>query len=159
MTVTAKISEIDYDSGYVKVVLTDRDNMVSDWIPMMSQQYEMPNVGDIVTCDFTDDTCHSGFCKGKYFNEQNIPTKTGKDVFFKKLLNDAEIEYNRQTKEMTITVNNIKLICENVRVKGNFTIKGNLLVDGDIHTNGNVTATGTITSAVPPQLLEGVDIS
>lgn len=156
MTVTAKVSEIDYKSGYVKVILTDRDNMVSDWIPMLSNEYHMPKVGDIVTCDFTDETCHSGFCKGKYFNQQNKPLKSGEDIYYKEILDELYIEFNNKTKQMTITVQKIKLVCEDIKIKGNISIKGNLLVDGDIHSNGNIKASGLVTSSEPKKELEGV---
>ena len=170
MTVTAVVSQIDYEKGYVKVVLTDRDNIETDWLPMLSFEYEMPKINDIVTCDFTDSTCQEGFCKGRYFSDKRKPIKTGKDTYHKLLLEDADIEYNRNKKELIITVENIKLLTQNVRIKGktqikgdviiegDVQIKGDLVVDGNIHSNGNITATGTIVAKVAAQAVEGVDI-
>lgn len=157
MVMTAKVSAVDYAKGHVKVILTDRDDMVSDWIPMLSHEYEMPDIGDIVTCDFAAEDCKTGFCRGRYHNDKCPPTKSGKDIYNKKLLKDADIEYNRAKKELTITVENIKVISKRVRIRaktefdgdmhieGNLRIKGNLVVDGTIHANN------VIESCVPMQ--------
>lgn len=154
MTVVARVSEIDYKKGFVKVILTDRDNIVSDWLPMMSYEYEMPKVGDHVSCNFTDDSCHTGLCKGRYFNDKYLPKKFGKDIYYKELLEDAEIVYNRATKELMITVDNFSLVSQKVNiigatsVSGDVTISGDLIVNGDVIVDGDITATGSITPFV-----------
>lgn len=144
MTVTAKVSEIDYKKGYVKVIRTDRDNIVSNWLPMMSDEYEMPDVGDVVTCDFMDVHCENGFCKGRYFNDTASPIKHGKDTYHKQLLKDADIEYNRATKEFIFKVDNIKIVAKTLKIKADLEFEGNLKIDGDIAVKGNLVVDGTI---------------
>ena len=163
MTVTAKVSEVNYKNALVKVIHTDRDNRVSDWLPMMSHEYEMPDVGDVVSCDFTSDDCRTGFCKGRYFCNKNQPEKHGKDIYHKKLLKDADIEYNREEKELTITVDKLKILSKQLRVKANIMefegnihiegdviIKGNLTVDGTIHANGIIESSAQIIAPIHP---------
>lgn len=160
MTVTARVSDIDYKRGLIQVTRTDHDGIVSDFIPMLSHEYEMPKVGDTVSCHFTDDTCTTGFCDGRYFGDKRVPIKSGKDMYHKMLLEDADIEYNRATKELTITVENIKVLAKRVRIKadmqfegnieidGDVSIKGSLVVDGSIHANGAITSSSSVTAPV-----------
>lgn len=146
MTVTAKVSEVDYKKGSVKVILTDRDNIVSDWLPMLSYEYEMPDIGDVVTCDFVDNYCKVGFCKGRYFNDAASPIKHGKDTYHKLLLKDADIEYDRAAKEFIFRVDNIKIIAKTLKVKADIEIKGDVRIEGDLEIKGNLAATSTIHS-------------
>ena len=43
-----KVSEVDYAKGQIKVEMPAKDNIVSSWITFPNNEYEMPEVGDLV---------------------------------------------------------------------------------------------------------------
>lgn len=165
-TVTAKVSELDYPKGYVKVIFTDRSNTVSDWLPMQSHEYEMPKVGDVVTCDFTNESRQVGFCKGRYWNDERKPIKQGEDIYHKQLLEEADILYDRAEQLLTITVKKFKLTANHIKIEtiltehegdvkitgnvehiGKYSVTGTVTINGDAQINGNLHVDGTITAS------------
>ena len=50
-----KVSEIDYAKGLIKVEFPAKDNIVSSWITFPANEYEMPEVGDLVKVEFEPD--------------------------------------------------------------------------------------------------------
>ena len=67
-----KVSEVDYAKGQIKVEMPAKDNIVSSWITFPNNEYEMPEVGDLVRVEFEParygNAYVSGICYGKYFN-------------------------------------------------------------------------------------------
>lgn len=127
------VSSVNYSSGTVRVTLPDKENIVTDELPMLSFEYNMPTVGDIVLCLFLGNGLSNGFCLGKYYSENNHPLEAGENIFYKNL-GGAFCKYNKTTKTLSIS-------SENIVLEGNLRINGNLKVDG------NITATGTITGS------------
>ena len=82
-----KVSEIDYAKGLIKVEFPAKDNIVSSWITFPANEYEMPEVGDLVKVEFEPDAYGnpytSGICYQKCFNKDELPKMQGKDLFYK----------------------------------------------------------------------------
>jgi phage baseplate assembly protein gpV len=128
------VSSINYNAGKVKVSFSDKDGIVSDELPMLSFEYNMPAVNDSVLCVFLGNGLQSGFCLGKFYSSKNHPPDAGNNIYFKDILGEASIEYNKTTKTLTISAENI-------------VFNGDVDINGVLQVDGNITATGSITGA------------
>ena len=101
-----KVSEVDYAKGQIKVEMPAKDNIVSSWITFPNNEYEMPEVGDLVRVEFEParygNAYVSGICYGKYFNRDTLPKLQGTDIFYKEMLGDVTLIYDRAKKQLTI---------------------------------------------------------
>jgi phage baseplate assembly protein gpV len=129
------VSSINYPAGRVRVCFTDQDKIVTDELPMLSHEYEMPNVGEMVLCLFLGNGITKGFCLGRYFYNADPPVESGKDIYFKRFMKDATLKYDRASKTLTITSAN-GVFNGNIVINGNVTINGELTVTGDATIGG-----------------------
>jgi len=115
-----KVSSIDYDKGTVRVLLEDKNNIVTGNLPYLSFEYEMPEVGESVLCLFLGNGTSRGVCLGRYFYLQDLPAQSGKDIYFKQFLREASLKYDRGSKTLTIDGKTNVVIngAENVDIKG-----------------------------------------
>jgi phage baseplate assembly protein gpV len=123
------VSSINYEEGKLRVCFHDQDNIVTDELPMLSFEYEMPDVGETVLCLFLGNGIANGFCLGRYFYDEDTPSEYGKDIYFKRFLKDATLKYDRSSK--TLTLNADKVV-----FNGNLQINGKLIVTGDATIGG-----------------------
>lgn len=68
---TGRISSIDAKSGYVKVTYPAQNNIVSDWLPLLASEYNMPEIGAIVATIL--DKNLNGVCLGKIYSNTQTP--------------------------------------------------------------------------------------
>lgn len=68
-----KVSEIDYAKGLIKVEFPAKDNIVSSWITFPANEYEMPEVGDLVKVEFEPDAYGNPYTSGICY--QNVLTR------------------------------------------------------------------------------------
>lgn len=140
MTRVARVSQIDYERGMVKVAMLEREGTVSNWIPYQSFEYDMPKVGELVTTEFYDGNWTEGICFGKHYNKTNMPALSGPTVYYKKCGDDVVVIYGKDTKELQI-------VAEKIILMGDVEITGDLKVAKDINVGGNVNVTGIVTAA------------
>lgn len=130
-----KISSVNPAKGTVRVVIDDQQDIVTNELPLLANEYNMPDVGDLVLCLFLGNGILSGFCLGKYFSTVNPPPVTDKNIWAKDFGDGTSIQYDKSSKELSIAAaGDLKL-----------TIAGDLIiaVAGDITTtapDGNITA-------------------
>lgn len=120
------VSSINEKNGTVRVVFDDKNDLVSDELPLLSFQYDMPKIKEQVLCVFLPNGIQQGFCLGSFYSLVNLPPVKDKNIYFKKFDDGTWIEYNKKTKEL------------NINASGNVNIIGNLKV------NGNISATGSV---------------
>lgn len=65
-----KISAIDYASGLVRVVYHDKDNAVTGLIPLLSNEYFMPEVGAQVIVLHLSNGVEAGVVLGRPWSEK-----------------------------------------------------------------------------------------
>jgi phage baseplate assembly protein gpV len=118
-----KVSSINYPAGRVRVLFEDKDNIVTDELPMLNFEYEMPAVGESVICLFFGNGTSKGVCLGRYFYQQDLPVEFGKDIYFKRFMKDATVKYDRASKTWTLTSPNIVF-------NGNLVVNGNVIING-----------------------------
>lgn len=165
-----RVSSINYQKGTVRVIFPDKDNIVTDEIPYLSFEYNMPQVKDAVLCIFLGTGIAKGFCLGRFYNQNNLPVQPGEKYYYKNLHGEANIEYNKETKTYKTHAENIKMEAKsihfvaedgayykydpasktltltaiNIVINGDVNVNGNLSVTGTIHASGNITSSASI---------------
>ena len=80
-----KVSSIDYAAGLVRVAYHDKDDSVTQPIPMLSNEYNMPKVGDQVLVLHLSNGAEAGLVLGRYWNGKNKPPEGAAGLFRKDL--------------------------------------------------------------------------
>lgn len=111
------VSNINYETGTVRVVYEDRDDLVSSDLSLLSFEYNPPDIGDMVIVAFLSNDISQGFVLGKPYNDNNIPSSGKKNVIRKDFDDNNFIEYDKTTKTLTFNV-------EKMVVNGHFTSNG-----------------------------------
>ena len=104
-----RVSSIDYGSGMISVTYPDLDDSVTDDLPVfsMGDEYKMPPVGAEVLVLHLSNGCAAGVVMGRYWNEANKPSVSGKGVF-RKELGEKKGEAYIQYKGGNMTLNNAR---------------------------------------------------
>lgn len=123
-----KVSSIDYAKGLVRVAYHDKDDNVTQPMPMLSERYYMPNVGDQVLVLHLSNGTEAGLVLGRYWNDKNVPPESGAGLF-RMDLNRAGTCY-------------IKCSGSTTTINGTVSINGNLTVNGSISATGDIVAGG-----------------
>lgn len=145
-----KISSVDYTSGTVRVVYEDQDDAVTRPIPLLSFEYLMPEVDDMVLVLHLSNGTEAGVVIGRPWSDQRVPPESGQGLYRKDFHNEvgkAFLRFSEKDNEtMTLHVKNLVIEAENVTAKaekdivldatGNVTIKaaGALTVKGSSAT-------------------------
>lgn len=78
-----KISTINYKDGTARVLYTDRDNAVTAELPLLSFEYRMPEVDDLVLVCHLPNGGAAGIILGPFWNDKNRPPE-GKEGLYRK---------------------------------------------------------------------------
>lgn len=125
MPKVARVSQVNIAKGALKAVIVE-DGTVTNWVPLTSASYDIPDVGDLVMVSFDDGELSSGLCLGRYFSAENPPAVAEAGVYFKKIGADVVIRYSTATKTLEIFADTIK-------------VTGNIEVTGNLHVSGSIT--------------------
>ena len=69
-----KVSNINYETGCMEIVYEDREDSVTDMIPMLANAgYKMPKVGDIVAVAHNSNGSEEGVVMGTVWGENEKP--------------------------------------------------------------------------------------
>ena len=106
-----RISSINYKAGTVRVTYADRDDMVTKEIPLLSFEYMMPRIGDIVQVNHLSNGAEMGVVMGQFWSNINRPFE-GKEGLWRKELSNipdkAFMRYAEDEKETaTVKIPNI----------------------------------------------------
>ena len=138
-----KISSVDYTSGTVRVVYEDQDDAVTRPIPLLSFEYLMPEVDDMVLVLHLSNGTEAGVVIGRPWSDQRVPPESGQGLYRKDFHHEvgkAFLRFSEKDNEtMTLHVKNLELDEENVTAKA----EKDIVLDG----TGNVTiiAAGALT--------------
>ncbi|BBF42011.1 hypothetical protein lbkm_0693 [Lachnospiraceae bacterium KM106-2] len=115
------VSSIDYKSGTVQILYKDRDNSVTDDIPVltMNGEYSMPAINDMVLVLHLSNGGEMGVVMGTFWNDSNKPSESGKEIYRKDFSKDgaAFMKYDKDKK--TLYLHADKIILENDSKKVN----------------------------------------
>lgn len=137
------ITGIYEQKGYVQVTFEDCDDMPVD-MPLLSFEYNMPHLNDVVWCIFQGNSRTSGLCLGRAYSSNNTPMETDKRIYKKPLcrnIDEAFYEYNTTTKTLRLKAENIIFDCDKAQSTGELGDKKHFIsTDRTIynqHSNGN----------------------
>lgn len=80
-----KISSINYANGTARVLYTDRDNAVTAELPLLSFEYCMPAIDDLVLVCHLPNGGAAGIILGRFWCEGNRPVEFGEGLYRKDL--------------------------------------------------------------------------
>lgn len=90
------VSSIDYENGLCEVTYPDRDDTVTEMVPMLSnREYRMPEVDDLVVVLHPGDSPEDAVILGTIWNEKIKPAEGKKKVFRKEYCNEDGKAYRR----------------------------------------------------------------
>ena len=140
-----RISTINYADGTARVIYKDRDDTVTAELPLLSFEYRMPAVDDLVLVTHLPNGAAAGIILGDFWHDDNRPPEGFKGLYRKdldKATGKAMIRYDANSGQLKLVMPNTLLACPSVLVDGNVTISGSLTVSGDITATGDVVAGG-----------------
>lgn len=108
------VSSIDYENGLCEVTYPDRDDTVTEMVPMLSnREYRMPEVDDLVVVLHPGDSPEDAVILGTIWNERIKPVEGKEKVFRKEYCNEdgkAYREFDANTKELLDFVDGKKIL-------------------------------------------------
>jgi len=126
------VSSVDYTAGMVRVTFPDRDDSVSDLLPVLTpggwgKGNAIPSVGESVLCCFLGNGIGTGFCLGSYYTDSDLPPagEQQRGVWFE---DGSYVYYDRQTGKLVVKA------------------ASGVKIEGDLEVTGSITAQ-TITRA------------
>lgn len=112
-----RISSIDYAAGMARVTYPDRGGAVTPPLPMLAEQYHMPQVGDLVlVADLSNGA--QGVILGKFWTQKNVPVE-GREQLYRhdlgQLSGQATVTYDGATKTLTLaTDGTLQLVANSI---------------------------------------------
>lgn len=90
------VSSIDYENGLCEVTYPDRDDTVTEMVPMLSnREYRMPEVDDLVVVLHPGDSPEDAVILGTIWNEKIKPVEGKEKVFRKEYSNEGGKAYRK----------------------------------------------------------------
>lgn len=137
-----KVSAVDYAAGMIRVAYHEKDDSVTRLVPLLSDEYFMPEVGDQVLVLHLSNGSEAAVVLGRPWSEKNKPAEGSAGLYRKELARapgTAMVRY----KDGTLRIKAGSIILEgNVRITGNLTVDGSLNVGGVISSIGDTVAGG-----------------
>lgn len=126
-----KVSSIDYASGMIRVAYHEKDDSVTRLIPLLSDEYNIPEIGDQVLVLHLSNGMEAGVVLGRPWSLKNKPVEGAKGLYRK--------EYGRIPGEAFVRYKDgiLTIKAENVVIEGDLTVTGNLKVTGSISSSDN----------------------
>lgn len=155
------VSSIDYENGLCEVTYPDRDDTVTEMVPMLSnREYRMPEVDDLVVVLHPGDSPEDAVILGTIWNEKIKPAEGKEKVFRKEYSNEAGKAYRKfdaNAKELLDFVEGKKILkAKSLEIKiGSATVtiseSGSVKVDSpagiEIKTSGELKLSATTLTA------------
>lgn len=108
------VSSIDYENGLCEVTYPDRDDTVTEMVPMLSnREYRMPEVDDLVVVLHPGDSPEDAVILGTIWNEKIKPVEGEEKVFRKEYSNEdgkAYRKFDANAKELLDFVDGKKIL-------------------------------------------------
>lgn len=108
------VSSVDYENGLCEVTYPDRDDTVTEMVPMLSnREYRMPEVDDLVVVLHPGDSPEDAVILGTIWNEEIKPAEGKEKVFRKEYCNEdgkAYRKFDANAKELLDFVDGKKIL-------------------------------------------------
>lgn len=92
-----KVSSVDYETGMMQVVYTDKDNAETTKLPYanFNNEYCMPKIGEQVLVAHLSNGSSRGVVLGTMWNKKNTPAENGQKLYRKELSGTSGAAYIR----------------------------------------------------------------
>lgn len=147
------ISAVNYTDGTAQVVYKDRDNAVSPFMPLWSNEWDPPETDTMVYVLHLENGGTRGMILVPPYTNGNRPPEGVKGIWRKDFGDGSYIRYDRNTKQLDVVSDSVKV--EAMSVSGDLTVGGSISVEktikagsisaGSIKTTGNVHVGGNLT--------------
>ena len=103
-----RVSSVHTSEMAVKVVFEDKDNLVSDRLPVLvrgsskNRDYWLPDVGEQVCCLILPNGHNAGICLGSFYSESSPPVIADAEKRRIDFADSSFIEFDRATGGLTI---------------------------------------------------------
>ena len=151
------VSSINYETGRVRVLYEDKNNAVTQELPLLTFEYDMPRVGEQVYVAHQSNGVENGVVLCRYWRDGEMPEEHGPHIWRKELRDDAGsfLKFDRNTHTLTINVEGSEDISVNINaakdvyvnttggvtVRAAESVKINAEKDIDINTETNINLT------------------
>ena len=108
-----RISAINYAAGTARVVYADRDDEVTAELPLLSDEYRMPEIGALVAVAHLSNGSAAGIVLGRPWSDKHRPPESGANIYRKDLgasAGQAVIRYDGATLQLSTTTGDIRLV-------------------------------------------------
>lgn len=78
-----RISSINYEAGKVRIVYKDKDSEVTPEIPLLCDEYYMPQIDDLVMVLHLPNGATAGCVLGRMWSDKNRPPESGEGLYRK----------------------------------------------------------------------------
>ncbi|NBH12762.1 hypothetical protein D3Z36_00825 [Lachnospiraceae bacterium] len=111
------ISAVNYKDGTAQVAYKDRDDSTSPYMPVWSNEYNMPEIDTLVYVIHLQNGGTRGMILVPPYTDQNRPAEGKKGIWRKDFGDGSYIRYDYNKKHLDI-------VCDSVNISGNLTVDG-----------------------------------
>lgn len=132
-----RISTVNYAAGTVRILYNDKSGEVTKEIPLLANEYFMPNVDDMVLVCHLPNGAEAAVVLGRFWNDKNKPPEGRKGLYRKDMSRTpgkAMIRFDEETNTGEIAMPGIGFSGNRVRIEG---AVGATITGGTVSFNGN----------------------
>lgn len=140
------ISAVNYEEGTAQVVYKDRDNSLSPFMPLWSNEWNPPKIDTMVYVVHLQNGGTRGMILVPPYTDGNRPVEGVEGIWRKDFGDGNYIRYDREEKCLDIVSDSIHM--ESLNITGNLTVDGTIETQtikttGNVHVGGNLTVAGS----------------
>ena len=132
-----RISAVNYPAGTVRILYKDKSEEVTKELPLLSHEYYMPEVDDLVFVCHLPNGKEAAVVLGRFWSDKNMPPEGKKGLYRKDMSRTpgkAMIRYDDESGEGCVIMPNMGLNGNRVRIEGSASAT---ITGGTISINGN----------------------
>jgi len=139
MIAVGDVVEVNPQTHRVRVKLKGRQNMTTDFLPVLvpmsykDKVYALPKVGDTVLCLFLPYGIEDGFVLGSFYTLNEEKPANDENIHVIEFEDGTRIEYDKATHKLSVNIPQGEAYITVQNGNGNVYINGNLVVSGQIY--------------------------
>lgn len=116
-----RISAVNYPAGTVRILYKDKSEEVTKELPLLSHEYYMPEVDDMVFVCHLPNGAEAAVVLGRFWSDKNRPPEGKKGLYrkdFSRTPGKAMLRYDEEAGEGSLDMPNTGLYGNRVRLEG-----------------------------------------
>lgn len=140
------ISAVNHAEGTAQVVYKDRDNSLSPFMPLWSNEWNPPEIDTMVYVIHLQNGGTRGMILVPPYTTGNRPVEGVAGIWRKDFGDGSYIRYDREEKRLDIVSDSVHV--ESLNIAGDLTVDGaieakSIKTTGNVHVGGNLTVDGS----------------